>query len=557
VSGRARLLLLLALSGGALLVGIELLITAVALPSIVADLADWTQLRRASWVVNAYLLAYIAAMPLAGRAADRFGLPRLFMLALGTFALGSALSGAAQTLDQLIAARVIQGIGGGAVVPLATAGASLLYDGHGRARALGVVGACTFLGMAIGPFAGATVLQVFDFAPAFGGAGSSGSLAATLLTPSWRWIFYLGAPLAVMALLFVWAAAPQWRSQRQSGSLDALGAGLFTATVAAGLLALTTLGEAEAVAPAPGAPPQEASVFGPALYGVIAAVCGVAAIARFARARDPFLDVRAFRSRVFSSAVLVSLLTGYGLATAIIGAAVFVDRVRYAGSDEQRLVLGGLALATAVGALVSGFALRVVGLVVLSLLGLALAVGGLLLLAGLVPGSPLSTLLIGVVLFGLGFGLTVTPRSTAAVEALGRRAFGMASAGVTVARMAGMAVGLAVLTGLGSNRIQALSVVLTDQAARDRVLPVALQGRPLQDGLVVDALERWASNEAAAILTGLFLIAAVVMIVAVLPTLAMHSNATGRSGHATISAADGPSSGEQGDETGTRSAGAF
>jgi MFS family permease len=548
--------LLLALSGGALLVGVELLITAVALPSIVTDLADWTQLRRASWVVNAYLLAYIATMPLAGRAADRFGLPRLFMLALGAFALGSALSGAAQSLDQLIAARVIQGIGGGAVVPLATAGASLLYDGHGRARALGVVGACTFLGMAIGPFAGATVLQVFDFAPAFAGAGSTGGMAASLLTPSWRWIFYLGAPLAVIAMLFVWAAAARWRAQREAGSLDALGAGLFTASVAASLLALTTLGEAPPPPPLDGSPP-ETPLLGPALYGLIAVVCGVVALLRFARAKDPFLDLRAFRSRVFSSAVLVSLLTGYGLATAIIGAAVFVDRVRYAGSDEQRLVLGGLALATAVGALASGFALRAVGLVVLSLVGLALAAFGLVLLAGLVPASPLATLLIGVVLFGFGFGLTVTPRSTAAVEALGKRAFGMASAGVTVARMAGMAVGLAVLTGLGSNRIQALTVVLTDQAARDLVLPPELRGRPLEDGLVVDALERWASNEAAAILAGLFLVAAAVMVVAVLPTLAMRSDATRRGGRATISAADGASTGEQGDNTGTRSAGAF
>ena len=163
MTGRARFLLLLALSGGALLVGVELMITAVALPSIVKDLSEWTQLRRASWVVNGYLLAYIATMPLAGRAADRFGLPRLFMLALAAFAAGSILSGAAQTLDQLVAARVLQGIGGGAIVPLATAGASLLYQGDGRARALGLVGACTFLGMAIGPFAGATILQIFDF----------------------------------------------------------------------------------------------------------------------------------------------------------------------------------------------------------------------------------------------------------------------------------------------------------------------------------------------------------------------------------------------------------
>jgi MFS family permease len=512
------------------------MITAVALPTILQSLADWTQLRRASWIVNAYLLAYIATMPLAGRAADRFGLPRLFMLSLGLFAVGSALSGVAQSLDQLIAARVVQGIGGGAIVPLATAGASLLYDGPARARALGIVGACTFLGMAIGPFAGATVLQVFDFSALFAEAGRTGTLAASMLTPSWRWVFFVSLPLAVVALLYVWAAAPSWPSPERRGRIDALGAGLFTAFLASGLLALTSLSD-----------PAFDSLSGRPLYVAICLATGALATVRFLRAREPFLDLRMFRNRVFSGAVLVSLLTGYGLATALIGAAVFVDRVRYAGPDEQRLVLGALALATAIGALGSGFALRVISVVPLSLFGLALAVGGLLLLAGTGPASPISTMVLGLAIFGLGFGLTVTPRSTAAIEALGRAAFGMASAGVTVARMAGMAIGLAVLTGFGSQRIAQLSVVLTDQAARDAVLPPELQGRPLQDGLVVAALERWAAGQAAAILAGLFIVAAVVTALAVIPTLAM-ANRSRRSGRATISGESEALSGGDGDD---------
>ena len=186
-------------------------------------------------------------------------------------------------------------------------------------------------------------------------------------------------------------------------------------------------------------------------------------------------------------------------------------------------------------------------MVPLSLFGLALAVGGLLLLAGTGPATPISVMVLGLALFGLGFGITVTPRSTAAVEALGRRAFGMASAGVTVARMAGMAIGLAVLTGFGSQRIAQLSVVLTDQAARDAVLPPELRGRPLEDGLVVAALERWAAGEAASILAGLFLVAAVVTALAVIPTLAM-SDRTRRSGRATISSESEGLSGGDGDD---------
>ncbi len=116
----------------------------------------------------------------------------------------------------------------------------------------------------------------------------------------------------------------------------------------------------------------------------------------------------------------------------------------------------------------------------------------------------------------------MTPRSTAAVEAAGRTAFGVASATVTVARMIGMAVGLAVLTAYGSTTIdQARARVYASAEAYKAFIPLELRDRPLRDGLVVQALERWASAEAARVMVGLFLAAAVVTLVAVLPALAL------------------------------------
>ncbi|MDE3097802.1 MAG: MFS transporter, partial [Chloroflexota bacterium] len=90
-----RIALLAALGGGVFVAGLELMITATALPSIVVSLADWTRLREASWIINAYLVAYVAMMPLAGRLADRFGVVTPYMISLVVFAAGSALSGAA------------------------------------------------------------------------------------------------------------------------------------------------------------------------------------------------------------------------------------------------------------------------------------------------------------------------------------------------------------------------------------------------------------------------------------------------------------------------------
>lgn len=491
-----RLVMLGALSMGVLLVGIELLVTAVALPSILADLADWTQLRTASWIINGYLVAYVAVMPLAGRAADRYSIPTLFAASLVVFAAGSIAAGAAPDLNWLIGARVLQGLGAGAIVPLATAGASHLFDGAARASAIGVVGAVTFIGMGAGPFIGATILELFP------------SEGAAPIAPAWRWIFYSSAPLAVVALLYAWAGSGHWRTARMDLKLDYVGAVLFTIAVAAGLVCLTSLGTDESVV---------------LLSAGIAAAAAVLWLASSLLVKTPFLELRFFADRTFTGAVLLSLLSGYALATALIGGAAFVDRVRYGGPAEQQLALGALATAIALGALGSGLLVRSLGVVVLSLIGLVAGVGALVWLSTATPTSPFELLVGGLAVFGFGFGLTVTARSTAAVETLGRRAFGVASAGVTVARMVGMGVGLASLTVLGSNRIEALSVVQVDQAARDAVLPAELRGRPFEDYLVVNALESWAANQAASILSTLFVVAAVVTAVAILPTLAMRN----------------------------------
>jgi MFS family permease len=240
------------------------------------------------------------------------------------------------------------------------------------------------------------------------------------------------------------------------------------------------------------------------------------------RSSDPFLDPRLFRSLTFSAAAIVSLLTGYAFATAIIGGAVFVDRVLYGGPDEQRFALGALAGATALGALVSGFAVRFLSLRLVTLIGLAMSGGSLVWMIRWDPSVPLPEVAATLGVFGAGFGLTVTPRSTAAVEVAGRASFGMASAIVTVARMIGMAIGVAVLTAYGSTTIDRLyDQLFAVPDAWKEVIPAELRDRPLRDGLVVEALERWAATEASGILIGLFVIAGVVTLVAVPPGLAL------------------------------------
>ena len=523
---RGSAYVLLAVFGiGVFLAGLELMITATALPSILLDLATtdqlgkpaFSELRHASWIVTGYLLAYVVAMPLSGRLADVWGARRLFLGALVVFVVGSIVAGRGQTLDELIAGRIVQGIGGGVLVPVGTAAASHLFEGHDRPRALGIIGALTFLGMAAGPFLGAAILGGFDVS---GGLDRLGVAAPSplrdALVPAWRWVFYVNVPIGLIALLVAWAASHGWETPRRRAGPDVVGAVIWSIALAAALGGVTLIGV------------TDLGGLDPLAVGLGLAALAIAAtlltIVRGLRRPEPFLDPRLFRNGAFSSAALVSLLTGFAFATAIIGGAVFVDRVLYGGPDQQRLALGSLAAATALGALVSGFAVRVLSLRLVTLLGLVLCAGALGLMSRWTPEVRIGTVALVLGAFGFGFGLTVTPRSTAAVESAGRASFGMASAIVTVARMIGMAIGVAILTAYGSTTIDRLYDRLFAASNPDGwkdVIPAELRDRPLRDGLVVNALEAWAAREAAGILVGIFLAAGVVTIVAIPPGLAL------------------------------------
>jgi MFS family permease len=516
---------LLAVFGiGVFLSGLELLITATALPSILLELAvtdqigkpAFAELRHASWIVTGYLLAYVVTMPLAGRLADVWGARRLFLSALVVFVLGSLAAGRAQSIDELILGRIVQGIGGGVLVPVGTAAASHLFEGDDRPRALGIIGALTFLGMAAGPFLGAAILGGLDVSNGLARLGiATGTPLAEALAPAWRWVFYVNVPIGLIALLIAWAASTGWETPRRHVGIDVVGAAIWSVALAAGLGAVTLIGVSDLGGPDP--------VLVAAALVALCVVAVLATIVRGLRRPDPFLDPRLFRSLSFSSAAVVSLLTGFAFATAIIGGAVFVDRVLYGGPDDQRLALGALAAATAIGALVSGFAVRFLSLRLVTFAGLVLGAAAFFAMARWSPETVTGAVALWLGLFGLGFGLTVTPRSTAAVESAGRASFGMASAIVTVARMIGMAIGVSILTAYGSTKIDGLyqQLFATDPNGWRAVIPAELRDRDLRDGQVVEALERWAAGEASAILVGFFGVAGVVCLVAIPPGLAL------------------------------------
>jgi EmrB/QacA subfamily drug resistance transporter len=489
---------------GVLLGGAELMVVAIALPSIVADFGGWNDLGRVSWIVNAYLLAYVVAMPLAGRGADLWGARRLYVVALLLFVAGSAgaglsrLAGPEDGLAWLIGWRVVQGFGGGALVPLSMALASHLFTGRARSAALGLEGAATYIGMAIGPAYGAWVLLHFNL-PIPG-----------LDLASWQWIFLLNVPIGIIVLLLIYVVAGGIETPRVRARLDLGGALLLTVALVAGIGAITVSGARGWTDPI-------------VLGGLALSVVAGAGFAWFElRSAAPLVELRLFADRAFSAANGVSLLTGYTLATAIIGGPVFVNRVLFGTDADAAVALTALTLAIAGGALLGGIVAGLVGERLVTVVGVVLSAAGLWFALGWGVETDLDRLVLDLALFGVGFGLTVAPRATAAVEAAGAGAYGVASAMLQITRTIGMSVGLALLTSIGQNRIDELSQLINDPARRDDLV-VAL-GRPEFVGVdpqaslaLVDVLEAWSQGEAAGVLRLVFTIALGVGVATLVP----------------------------------------
>jgi EmrB/QacA subfamily drug resistance transporter len=504
VSAAARWAALIFASLGVLLGGAELMVVAIALPSIVADFGGWADLARVSWIINAYLVAYVVAMPLAGRGADMWGALRLYVVALLLFVIGSAgaglsrMAGPEDGLTWLIAARVVQGFGGGALVPLSMALASHLFTGRARATALGVEGAATYIGMAIGPAYGAWVL--LNFALPIPG----------LDVASWQWIFLLNVPIGIVTLLLIYVVAGGIETPRIRARLDLGGAALLSIGLVAGIGGVTASGASGWT---------DAFVLGGLAVSAMALAAFVVVELRSA---SPLVDVRLFADRAFSAANAVSLLTGYTLATAVIGGPVFVNRVLFGSDADSAAALTALTLTIAAGALIGGVVTGFIGERIVSLAGVACSAVGLWLALGWGVDTPLDQLMIDLAIFGAGFGLTVSPRATAAVEAAGAGAYGVASAMLQVTRTVGMSVGLALLTSIGQNRIDELSEVIADPVRRDVL--VRELGRPEFVGVdpqaslaLVGVLEEWSQGQAAEVLHLVFAIALGVALVTLVP----------------------------------------
>jgi MFS family permease len=352
--------------------------------------------------------------------------------------------------------------------------------------------------MAIGPAYGAWVLLNFSL-PIRG-----------LDVASWQWIFLLNVPIGIVTLLLIYVVAGGVETPRVRAPLDLAGAALLAVALVAGIGAVTISGAS--------------GWLDPFVLGGL--VLGIVALAAFVwlegRVPSPLIDLRLFRDRAFSAANAVSLLTGYTLATAIIGGPVFVNRVLFGSDAQSSVVLTALTLAVAAGALIGGVLAGFAGERVVTIAGVAITAAGLALGLGWGVETEVDHLVRDLAIFGAGFGLTVSPRATAAVEAAGAGAYGIASAMLQITRTVGMSIGLALLTSIGQSRIGELSDLINDPARRDALVvelgrPEFVGVDPVSSLALVDVLEAWSRGEAAGVLRLVLGIALAVAVVTLVP----------------------------------------
>jgi EmrB/QacA subfamily drug resistance transporter len=468
LEGWALFSVLIALLLTLLLAALDQTIVSTALPRIIGELNGFD---RYTWVATAYLLTTTALIPIVGKLSDQFGRKVFLLVGVVIFLLGSALSGASQTMNQLIIFRGFQGIGAGILTTMVFTAVGDIFPGASRARWQGVFSSVFGIASVIGPTAGGWITE----------------------NTSWRWVFYVNLPIGIIAFiaLLIWLPTSiQVRSSAYTGReaykrVDFAGALLAAAATVCLLLGLTWGGQTY--------PWGSFQVIG------ILVASGVLFVLFFVAERlavEPILPLDLFKNRVFAADAVVALLLGMAFLSTLFYIPLFIQGVMGLSATYSGLAISPLTLALVLTSITGGRLISRFGRYQWLTIAGSVTVGiGVLLATRLTVSTSLGELSLSMVIIGLGLGFLLPVITLVAQNSVPRNQLGVATGAVTYLRSAGSTFGLAILGTVVNNSVTS-ELPKHLPVAASQIPPQALQAQNLQAALTVPDLKSQIVNDA-------------------------------------------------------------
>jgi len=440
---KVRMRILLAVMVGVFLAALDQTVVGTALPRIITDLRGNDLY---TWAITAYLLTSTISGPVYGKLSDLFGRRPIFLFGVGTFMVGSLLCGLSSEMWQLILFRGIQGLGAGALFPIALAVIGDLFAPSERGRYQGLFGAVFGVSILIGPAIGGIITD----------------------TIGWHWVFFVNLPVGAFVLFMVWRYLPSYHLGTDRVRIDYVGAVLFAAALVPILVGLTNLGTGNL---------SDVNVGGYIAAGLLVLI---GFILWESRAAEPIVPLSLFRMRTFTLSVMSVFLAAFGFFAAVVFLPRWFQVVIGSSATESGYqilpLLGGLIFSAIMSGQIVARTGRYKWMTFGALVVMAL---GLFLLSTMTRDTPVPQLWLYMLITGLGVGPTFAVFTLIVQNSVAISQLGTATANLTFFQQVGGTVGLAITGSIFASSLR--DQVPTQLLAAD--LPPEVTGAIASGGL--------------------------------------------------------------------------